>query len=1334
MKLENFTHDYKTLSGRMVTMCFFFLMFLTFGRNANAQSCPLACNNLVQVSLDDDCRVEVTPDMMLEGQGTDPSCTYQVTVLGANGLPIAGTPFVTGNHIGMTLTVKVSLGLNSCWGTIKVEDKLAPVINCPDDLTISCYDNRTFPLPTATDNCGGNPTVKLISDILDDQGCDDDWSAVRTLTYQATDKSGNKSALCIRQIFYYRVDFEELDFPLNRDDVEAPALECDNIPAWDTNNNGYPDYQETGVPTIDDYPIYPNKSLCELNATFSDQKLEICASSFKVLRKWTVLDWCTGRLAEDFQIIKVVDREGPIVTCAPDQIGGFSIFSDPYDCQADWEVPAPVVIYDCSSTTYSVDYLLADANGNPPVNGVYINDNVVLVNGKFIIRDLPVGRTWVRYTVKDQCNNFTYCFTEVDVVDNVPPVAVCDEFTVVTLTTGGVAQIFAETFDDGSHDNCTDVSFDARRMTAGCSASTVNYTKAVNFCCDDVGKDIMVQMRVYDDGNGSGIFGDEINIYEDTNASGILGDVVQGIADKIVGKRPDNFNTCMVTVRVQDKIDPKIVCPANITINCDKDYKDTNITGKPVATDNCGTPTVTNTDSGSLNQCGIGNIVRTWRATDAGGRFATCNQTISVRNEKPFTGTDINWNPVSNKTLTGCIDIDTDPSKTGKPSWTSDQCDLIASTYSDQVFTIVDSACFKILRTWTVIDWCTFDQNNPYQGGIWQYTQVIKLNNTVKPVFAACADVTVCAYGENCNGFVDLKATATDDCTPEEKLVWKYAIDLNNDGTINTTGTTNNASAIYAVGKHKITWTVEDKCGNLSTCSYLFTVNDCKKPTPYCLSEITTVIMPSSGSIDIWASDFDKGSFDNCPGTLKISFSANVNDTKRTFNCDNLGINNLQMWVTDVAGNKEFCSVKINIQANPGACGTTTGNITVISGNVGTEQGRKVNNVSVSLTSTETMIVKSNTDGQFAFQGMTPNTEYNLTADHNDKYDNGLSTLDLVMIQRHILGSQKLDSPFKLIAADANADTKISASDLVELRKIILGVKEKLDNNKSWRFLDAAQTFADPSKPWPFVETVKVNFQGTSIQNTNLKGVKIGDVNESAAVNLNGVVAEPRSNKTLSLELGQQVYEQGSRIIVPVYAGKDANVSGMQFTLNYNEAGLKFVGMVPGVIDMDESNFHAVNGKIAASWSNNGTLEIAKNDELFALVFEANTTGTMSQSLSLTSDAVKAEAYDDNLDVMNVEMSFRNAEQIGGVTLMQNVPNPFVSHTTIQFVMPEAQKATLKVFDITGKTVFTKQGDFTKGNNQIVLTSDQLGAAGVLYYQLETNGFTSTKKMIMMNK
>jgi hypothetical protein len=46
------------------------------------------------------------------------------------------------------------------------------------------------------------------------------------------------------------------------------------------------------------------------------------------------------------------------------------------------------------------------------------------------------------------------------------------------------------------------------------------------------------------------------------------------------------------------------------------------------------------------------------------------------------------------------------------------------------------------------------------------------------------------------------------------------------------------------------------------------------------------------------------------------------------------------------------------------------------------------------------------------------------------------------MIQRHILGLQALDSNYKLIAADANNDGKVTASDLTDLRKLILGVTQ----------------------------------------------------------------------------------------------------------------------------------------------------------------------------------------------------------------------------------------------------------------------------------------------------
>ena len=70
---------------------------------------------------------------------------------------------------------------------------------------------------------------------------------------------------------------------------------------------------------------------------------------------------------------------------------------------------------------------------------------------------------------------------------------------------------------------------------------------------------------------------------------------------------------------------------------------------------------------------------------------------------------------------------------------------------------------------------------------------------------------------------------------------------------------------------------------------------------------------------------------------------------------------------------------------------------------------------------------------------------------------NGVSTLDLVKIQRHILGLEELNSPYKLIAADVNADNEIKASDLTELRKLILGIITDLPTNESWRFVESGQ-------------------------------------------------------------------------------------------------------------------------------------------------------------------------------------------------------------------------------------------------------------------------------------
>jgi hypothetical protein len=68
----------------------------------------------------------------------------------------------------------------------------------------------------------------------------------------------------------------------------------------------------------------------------------------------------------------------------------------------------------------------------------------------------------------------------------------------------------------------------------------------------------------------------------------------------------------------------------------------------------------------------------------------------------------------------------------------------------------------------------------------------------------------------------------------------------------------------------------------------------------------------------------------------------------------------------------------------------------------------------------------------------------------------GLTTLDLLITQRHILGIETFTNPLQYLAADVNNDQKVTALDLVHMRKIILGIETHYRDNTSWIFLDEA--------------------------------------------------------------------------------------------------------------------------------------------------------------------------------------------------------------------------------------------------------------------------------------
>ena len=118
----------------------------------------------------------------------------------------------------------------------------------------------------------------------------------------------------------------------------------------------------------------------------------------------------------------------------------------------------------------------------------------------------------------------------------------------------------------------------------------------------------------------------------------------------------------------------------------------------------------------------------------------------------------------------------------------------------------------------------------------------------------------------------------------------------------------------------------------------------------------------------------------------------------------------------------------------------------------------------------------------------------------NTNHLNGVTTYDAVLMTRHILNIELLDSPYKIIAADINRSQTVTTFDIVEMRKLILSIYTNYPNNSSWRFVKADYVFPNPLNPWSqvFPEVVNLNNLDDHFLEGDFIGIKIGDMNGSA--------------------------------------------------------------------------------------------------------------------------------------------------------------------------------------------------------------------------------------------
>ncbi len=653
----------------------------------------IVCNDNVMIALDEDGIVCIEPDMILEGDVVDSMYVVEVLV---NGVNIGNK--VDCSHVGQTLLVRVRSICTGvfCTGSIVVMDNLPPNLTCTN-IELICAVTNTDPdylqnvlgisnaYPLVEENCGQYTLTR--SDTWHDLTCDDDYIGYVRRVWTAVDASGNK-ATCTQYINFLHQNIGDVQFP------ESVTLYCDEG-VLDTTPQG------TGAPYLTAYgqifPLYPDAGYCRLAVAYVNNVLPICDGSFDIIRTWTVYDWCSPTTPTPpstnpkyyVQVIKVRDETGPELTC-PDDL---TVSTDPLNCCATTDLPDVIVRDNCSRiksatarvevrdqftgdeiTTYDIPGTLTTFPGNLP------DDPDTLAAFGFT-PCLPLGTHTVTYFLEDGCGNTASCSYNLTVEDGTPPVPACDEITQVALGIDGMIFVNATTFDDGSYDNCAGtVYFKARRLEANtCQPDTLFYDQ-VKFCCEDINDTILVILRVYD--------------------------VFVPPGPVALDFEEENSNECQVQVFVEDKMKPSCSAPANVTVSCENFDPSLWAYGSATGVDNCCIDTILTSANYQLfdTLCNKGTITRTFRVVDCGGQSTSCTQRVIVNYEQDYyIQFPHDW------IATAC----NGSGNWGEPAFFGEDCELLGVSYEDVVFTVVPDACFKIERTWTIINWCTYDPNLP---------------------------------------------------------------------------------------------------------------------------------------------------------------------------------------------------------------------------------------------------------------------------------------------------------------------------------------------------------------------------------------------------------------------------------------------------------------------------------------------------------------------------------------------------------------------------------------------------------------------------------------------
>jgi hypothetical protein len=447
--------------------------------------------------------------------------------------------------------------------------------------------------------------------------------------------------------------------------------------------------------------------------------------------------------------------------------------------------------------------------------------------------------------------------------------------------------------------------------------------------------------------------------------------------------------------------------------------------------------------------------------------------------------------------------------------------------------------------------------------------------------------------------------------------------------------------------------------------------------------------------------------------------------------------NSSLVQLTSTPTSIEFMNAGFNIvdfNVDPGQIDITSS--VSLSGKVVTPSGLPVQGVGLNVEGDGTYT--SNSQGEFSFSALT-GTSLKVIPEflnYQPGSNTSVTTLDIAITRRHILGIAQFQEPYQIIAADVNGSSTVTTSDIAMIRQVILGIENDF-SGRLWEFVAASTVFADPANPFPFDKEWEIHDLQAPVD-LDFTAIRLGDVNESWVPSTGGRMA---AGGKVGFKLTDVQSASQQIVEVPITVSDFINVSGFQFSIDWDAEVLAFVDFIEEQEGMFYSAQYVENGILTLMWDDTQGMSTSLEDHTIIgkIKFKVKGLPGSGCQVSLSSSITSIQAFNESLQLMQVETEPAYIEVTGdkknGFVVYQNYPNPVQDKTHIPFQLSKSEKVKIAIVNSQGIIMQTWIHEGVQGMNTFVWEREGAGMVrmenGLYFYRVEAEGKTLVRKMLL---